>query len=274
MKEFHKDFEKRLNNFCFKSTPPTITKWHETDILEKVYAIEMKEKFRSVEERLLYRTTLWIEMSKINYRERVFRRVCNKRHITPLSPLNKIKGLSLKRTSKSMENLDFIRKDDNTGFQNLFEKVSRENAGRFLVPARSAIDLRSTKDENKLLHTANKYGTTPKRKFKFFFFKRKSASQKSSTDMSQKTLIPFPTTPIPQTSLDKIPHQQIIGKSLFEVDRVKHKKTTRRILENNNGLEESQFDPKNRHLNSNINRKYYTIKNFDIREEFHVIRPH
>lgn len=216
MKEFNKDFEKRLNNFCFKSTPPSISKWNETDILEKVYAIEMKKKFRSVEERLLYRTTLWIEMSKINHRERVFRRVCNKRYITPLSPLNKIKAINLKRGSKSMENLDLIRKDDNT----------RE---RFLVPARSSIDLRSKKGEDELSHTANKYGTTPKRKFKFFFFKRKSTSQKSSTDISQKNLMHFLATPITQTSFDKIPHQQRISQSLFEVDPVKHKKATRQI---------------------------------------------
>ena len=205
MKESHKDFEKRLNNFCCKSTPPSVTKWNETDILKEVYVIEMKETFRSVEERLLHRITLWIEMSKINYRERVFRRVCNKRHITPLSPLNKIKAISLRRTSKSLENLDYIRKDDNTSFKNQLEKVGRKNTERFLVPARSTIDLRSKKAENELLHTADKCGNTPKRRFKFFLFKRKSASQKSSIDMSEKTLMPFSTTSIPQTSLNKIP---------------------------------------------------------------------
>jgi len=190
MKDY-KELEKRIKNFHFNAAKPVVREWKKTDITNRVYDLELTEHFRSREERLLYRIEVWIDVCRIDSerKEKIF---SHKSKDKKNSTISKLRSFSLgKMASKSVENLDSVaieEVDTNENMDKLARRIRKEQGKeRVLSTSYSTIDLRSnTKEIEEFIETADKYGTTPKRKFKFFLFRKKTKTPDSGYKNNEK----------------------------------------------------------------------------------------
>ena len=111
MKDFCRDFEKRLKRHNFRSIPPEITQMKKNQIVNEVYDFEIKKKFKSVEDRLLFRIGIWIDLSKNRTTNKSDKKEYTKfhshKHKRPSTALGRIRAYSLgKMSTKSLEKLD------------------------------------------------------------------------------------------------------------------------------------------------------------------------
>ena len=284
MRDLCRDFEKRLKRHNFRSIPPEIMQKEKNQIVNEVYNFEIKKKFKSVEDRLLFRIGIWIDLSNIRTTNKSDKKEYTKfhthKHKRPSTALGRIRAYSLgKMSSKSLEKLDSpkneIIKTNIVIEEKMMKKLKKETGHkRVLSPSHSTIDLTEKTAEDTFIETSDKYGTRPKNKFRFFLLRKKGESLNalnkrknlfSLTD-SEGTASSVDFDSISQTSSisnsiineNNNINRTKVRPSIFDMDILKES------LENLNETEfdpitEYEYDPENKKTNYNFCDKFHIV---------------
>ena len=109
MKDYGKEFEKRLNSHNFKAISPMIIGMNKNQIINQICNLEVKDRFKSTEYQLIHRLDDWISLNTLETKKKGANKKIQKPHIKkqrrPLSMFGQIGGYGLGMFSKSMENL-------------------------------------------------------------------------------------------------------------------------------------------------------------------------
>ena len=194
MKDYYKELEKRLKRHNFKALPPLITGMKVNQTINHVFDLEFKERFKSAEYRLIFRLDVWIELNAIETTNKSDRKKDTKSHTQkqkrPSSTIGKFRGYSLGNIfSKSLDNLDSLTNEvveiKNNYDENMNRKVkSDKGKDRFPSYPYVSTELSNKTGAEEFLGSSNKYDARPKRKSKFFLFRRKGGSL--NTPIKQK----------------------------------------------------------------------------------------
>lgn len=279
-KDFNKDFERRLKNFKFRATKPKITEWERTNIVNDVYDIEMQQRFKSLEERLMFRMEVWIDVCRIEtIRDGVLTSGAGKFHSAKRfrkqdGKLTKVRSFSLgKFSAKSVDDVRDIKntpQEENQHEQKdlpgpLKKKVSKERALN-MSPAYSTSDLlerRHREPEQVFNDVTTKYATAPKRKFRFFLFggskkdtikkeknKRKENSKEDNTDNKNGA-----------ENNNLSGNHRVTGTrpSLFDMESLRGSVSEiTKLSVNANGYEEHEYDPSQK-IKKGSGARYHTV---------------
>ena len=185
MKDYCKELEKRLKRHNFKALPPLIIGMKVNQTINQVFDIEFRERFKSAEYRLIFRLDVWIELNAIET-NKTDRTKDSKSHTQkqkrPSSTIGKFRGYSLGNIfSKSLDNLDSLTNEVIEVKPNYDENMNRKvklDKGKDRVPSYSYVStgLSNKTVTEKFLGSSDKYDARPKRKSKFFIFRRKGGS--------------------------------------------------------------------------------------------------
>ena len=284
MKDFCRDFEKRLKRHNFRSIPPDITQMKKNQIVNEVYDFEIKKKFKSVEDRLLFRIGIWIDLSKNRTTNKSDKKEYTKfhshKHKRPSTALGRIRAYSLgKMSTKSLEKLDSPKNEIiETNIvieEKMTRKLKKEKVHkRVLSPSHSTIDLTDKTAEDAFIEASDKHDTRPKKKFRFFLFSKKGESLDALNKLKNQFSLTETEGTVSPVDLDSISQISSISNSIinennninptkvrpsiFDMDILK------KSLENSNETEfdpvtEYEYDPENKKSNYNFRNKFYTV---------------
>ena len=189
MRDYCKELEKRLKRHNFKALPPLIIGMKVNQTINQVFDLEFRERFKSAEYRLIFRLDVWIELNAIET-NKTDRTKDSKSHTQkqkrPSSTIGKFRGYSLGNIfSKSLDNLDSLTNDVMEIKTNYDENMNRKvklDKGKDRVPSYPGLSNKTVTEE--FLRSSDKCDARPKRKSKFFIFRRKGGSL--NTPIKQK----------------------------------------------------------------------------------------
>ena len=199
MKDYIKEFEKRLNNHNFKAISPTIIGMNKNQIINQICNLEVKDRFKSTEYQLIHRLDDWISLNTLETKKKGENKKNPKIHIKkqrrPLSMFGQIGGYGLGMFSKSMENLanlmDEIVETKTIYKDKLIRNLKSENdtecADSTLVKTIEFNDKTNDHDEV-FLENSDNSSAKLRRKNNFIPFRTKGGSLKSiNKQKSQST---------------------------------------------------------------------------------------
>ena len=189
MKSYCKELEKRLKRHNFKAFPPLIIGMKVNQTMNQVFDLEFRERFKSAEYRLIFRLDVWIELNAIET-NKTDRKKDTKSHTQKqkrrISTIGKFGGYSLGTIfSKSLDNLDSLTNEVIEVKPNYDETMNRKvklDKGKDRVPSYPGLSNKTVTEE--FLRSSDKCDARPKRKSKFFLFRRKGGSL--NTPIKQK----------------------------------------------------------------------------------------
>ena len=284
MRDLCRDFEKRLKRHNFRSIPPEITQREKNQIVNEVYNFEIKKKFKSVEDRLLFRIGIWIDLSNIRTTNKSDKKEYTKfhthKHKRPSTALGRIRAYSLgKMSSKSLEKLDSpkneIIKTNIVIEEKMMKKLKKETGHkRVLSPSHSTIDLTEKTAEDTFIETSDKYGTRPKNKFRFFLLRKKGESLNALNKRKNRFSLTDSEGTASSVDFDSISQTSSISNSIINennnINRTKVRPSIfdmdilKESLENLNETEfdpitEYEYDPENKKSSYNFCDKFHTV---------------
>ena len=283
MRDFCRDFEKRLKRHNFKSIPPEITQMEKNQIVNEVYDFEIKKRFKSVEDRLLFRIGTWIDLSNIrttNKRDKKeYTKFHTHKHKRPSTALGRIRAYSMgKISSKSLEKLDSPKNEiikTNIVIEEKMTRKPKKEKGhkRVLSPSHSTIDLTDTAVEDAFIETSDKYGTGPKKKFRFLLLRKKEGSSNALNKSKNRFSLTDSEGTASSVDFDSISQMSSISNNINENNNINPTKVRlsifdmdvlKKSLENLNETEfdpitEYEYDPENKKSNCNFRNKFHTV---------------
>ena len=188
MKDYIKEFEKRLNNQNFKAISPTIIGMNKNQIISQICNLEVKDRFKSTEYQLIHRLDDWISLNTLETKKKGENKKTPKIHIKkqrrPLSMFGRIGGYSLGMFSKSMENLANLMNENvetktiykDKTIRNLKSENDTECADSAHVNINDSTD---KKDDEVFLENSDKSRAKLRRKNNFIPFRKKGGSLRS-----------------------------------------------------------------------------------------------
>lgn len=213
-KDFLVSVDKRLQIHNFHGRPPESIKKPPLDIVSTVFDSELKNRFKTIEDRLMFRLDTWISTCAVSD-------TCNEDHSgqskksknrrfvkSQQSFSSRLRSKSFSRlASRSLNNLDAISPDISVDLN------EQTRSGKFPLPAYSTPDLFKAR-ENELVDVANKYGTLPRKKVKrFLFFKKKEKAIYTDDSLEkQKNESPTMRSRIKGKKKDNLSLQTGVGK--------------------------------------------------------------
>ena len=251
MKDLWKEFDKRLKIHKFEARIPSGTVSEKTDIIKLICEHEYRQKFRSADDRMLYRIDLWGKVNNVrqNGIEFISQLSQKKRSKQGVSTLTKLRAYSLKLASRSVDGLDNIHDKENFSQNNHKIMVSQ---GQFSTANQlfyRGDELGSKTASEEVINTSDKYGTTPKRRFKFFLFRKKEKSLEEQIYNNNMS--------IDNTGSHSYPMKR--RPSIFEMNSVNGSVSDFNAIEFNE-IDEYQFDPSDKRFNSlNRSGKFHTV---------------
>ena len=194
MKDYCKELEKRLKRHNFKALTPLTIGMKVNQTINQVFDLEFKERFKSAEYRLIFRLDVWIGLNAVETTNKSDRKKDTKSHTQkqkrPLSAIGKLRGYSLGNIfSKSLDNLDSLTNEVpeiKTNYDENMNRKVKSDKGKDRVPSYPYVStgLSNKTVAEEFLGSSNKYDVRPKRKSKFFLFRRKGGSL--NTPIKQK----------------------------------------------------------------------------------------
>lgn len=251
MKDLWKEFDKRLKIHEFKARIPSNTVSEKTDIVKLIYEHEYGQKFRSADDRMLYRIDLWGKVNNFrqNGNEYISQLSQNKRNKQSVSTLTKLRAYSLKFASRSVDGLDNIH-DKKVFSQNNYRMIVNQgqlSTANQLFYRGDELDSKTASDE--VINTSDKYGTTPKRRFKFVLFRKK---EKSLDEQIYNKNMPSDNIGSHSFPMKRRP-------SIFEMNSINGSVSNFNTIEFNE-IDEYEFDPSDKRFNSlNRSEKFHTV---------------
>ena len=283
MRHLCRDFEKRLKRHNFRSIPPEITKIEKNQIVDEVYDFEIKKRFKSVEDRLLFRIGIWIYLSNIRTTNKSDKKEYTKFHThthkKPSTALGRIRAYSLgKISSKSLDNLDRpkneIIKTNIVMEEKMTRKLKKEKRHkRVLSSSHSTIVLTDKAAEDAFIETSDKYSTGPKKKFRFFLLRKKEGSSNALNKRKNQFSLTDSEGTASSVDFDSISQMSSISNNINENNNINPAKVRpsifdmdvlKKSLENLNETEfdpikEYEYDPENKKSNCNFRNKFHTV---------------
>ena len=283
MRDLCRDFEKRLKRHNFRSIPPEITKMEKNQIVDEVYDFEIKKKFKSLEDRMLFKIGIWIYLSNIGTTNKSDKKEYTKfhthKHKKPSTVLGRIRAYSLgKISSKSLENLDRpkneIIKTNIVMEEKMTRKLKKEKRHkRVLSPSHSTIDLTDKGAEDAFTETSDTCGTGPKNKFRFFLLRKKEGSSNALNKRKNQFSLTDSEGTASSVDFDSISQMSSISNMINENNNINPTKVRpsifdldilKKSLENLNETEFDpitgyEYDPENKKSNYNFHNKFHTV---------------